>query len=624
MKKVARKSVKAGKSSAKPAHASAKSKPAKASKSAPKKSAAAKPKRADAKKPDGAVRAADWHQGNRPIVELMHPTRMPALIKIGKRHRQDYGDIEALALDFNERGLLQPPVIDRENNLIAGERRLLAWQHPKCIFRDKAIPVHVVPLKDIVAGEWAENNPDLRKNFTPSEAVAIKRAIEAQLKPAAKAKQSAEARKRGGKNKQKETDRAAGKAAAFTGKSRRTIEKMEAVVAAAEAEPEKYGRLKDDMDRTGRADGPFKRLQNMKASAEIRKEPAPLPDRGPYRGVVIDFPWAAEPEEDDPERLARGYYPYPTMSVTECVAFARDHIVPRLHDDAVIALHIPNFHLAKGHQVTIVDALGAQAGTILTGRKDRIGRGQIARGSTEQVVILRRGKPTIETFPRTDFDWTVDRKNHSRKPDNFFRMFEKAVAAPRYASFFETTERGENWDCHGNKMAEAGSPAASPSESLVEAEIGDEFSDDQLRQQLIGLETVQRDGVITKALAGLRAVLEKRKWIEGKHKPKLTYAGQIRLGALRARFEREASAGEDVHVALAAEFPDGLKGHVVNNWVDWSGGVPGVSVKTCKCGKEFRASRDLPMSGHDELDKQLLEHWRAEAVAAPQHAEAAE
>lgn len=41
------------------------------------------------------------------------------------------------------------------------------------------------------------------------------------------------------------------KAAAFTGMAGRTLDKADAIVKAAEAEPEKFGKLVEDMDRTG-------------------------------------------------------------------------------------------------------------------------------------------------------------------------------------------------------------------------------------------------------------------------------------------------------------------------------------------------------------------------------------
>src|SRR6185437_6154143 len=115
-------------------------------------------------------------------------------IKLGTRHRKDLGDVRALARDFNERGLLHPIVVSRRNELIAGERRLAAWQHPDHIRRDAPIPVTIVPLAYIVAGEWAENDPQLRKDFTPSETVAIVRALRPVMASAARERQRAAGR----------------------------------------------------------------------------------------------------------------------------------------------------------------------------------------------------------------------------------------------------------------------------------------------------------------------------------------------------------------------------------------------------------------------------------------------
>jgi hypothetical protein len=64
--------------------------------------------------------------------------------------------------------------------------------------------------------------------------------------------------------------RAADWAARLVGKDRRTLDKAEAVVAAAEADPEKYAKLVEEMDWTGRASGPFERLQAMKQSEALR------------------------------------------------------------------------------------------------------------------------------------------------------------------------------------------------------------------------------------------------------------------------------------------------------------------------------------------------------------------
>lgn len=49
-----------------------------------------------------------------------------ALVKVGDRRREDYGDIGALAASIAEHGLLHPIVVDADDNLVAGGRRLRA------------------------------------------------------------------------------------------------------------------------------------------------------------------------------------------------------------------------------------------------------------------------------------------------------------------------------------------------------------------------------------------------------------------------------------------------------------------------------------------------------------------
>lgn len=90
-------------------------------------------------------------------------------IRADPRHRK--GDLDGLAASMAELGLLQPVVVRPDGTLIAGERRrrdagLLGWE---------MIPVTVVDLDAVVRGEFAENTH--RKDFSLSEAVAIKRAL---------------------------------------------------------------------------------------------------------------------------------------------------------------------------------------------------------------------------------------------------------------------------------------------------------------------------------------------------------------------------------------------------------------------------------------------------------------
>lgn len=90
---------------------------------------------------------------------------------VGKRFRQDLGDINALAGSIDEIGLLQPIGITSSLELIFGQRRLeaakqLGWEH---------IPARIIDIGAIVQGEFHEN--EFREDFTPSERVAITDAL---------------------------------------------------------------------------------------------------------------------------------------------------------------------------------------------------------------------------------------------------------------------------------------------------------------------------------------------------------------------------------------------------------------------------------------------------------------
>jgi ParB-like nuclease domain/DNA methylase len=92
-------------------------------------------------------------------------------IKVGRRHRKDLGDLRPLADSIQAVGLLHPVVVDRQDQLIAGQRRLEAVK----LLGWTSIPVHVVDLECLAEGELAENA--CRKDFLPSELWSISQAV---------------------------------------------------------------------------------------------------------------------------------------------------------------------------------------------------------------------------------------------------------------------------------------------------------------------------------------------------------------------------------------------------------------------------------------------------------------
>jgi hypothetical protein len=96
-------------------------------------------------------------------------------IKIENRYRKDMGDIQALADDIKKNGLMHPVVIDSNYRLIAGERRIRAFE----LMGEKEIPARILNVPSLLEAEFAEN--ELRKDFTPTERVAIAKAIEEEI-----------------------------------------------------------------------------------------------------------------------------------------------------------------------------------------------------------------------------------------------------------------------------------------------------------------------------------------------------------------------------------------------------------------------------------------------------------
>ena len=154
-------------------------------------------------------------------------TLHPDSIKVGKRFRKDLGNIDALVDSIREVGLLHRVVVDAHGNLIAGERRLAA-----CVrlgLRD--IPATIVELDAEKTLRAQDDENSIRKDFTPTEAVAIRDARLQREKEKAKERQSDLNRPAASGNfPQADKGKAKDKAAEGTGYSGKTLDKAAAVM----------------------------------------------------------------------------------------------------------------------------------------------------------------------------------------------------------------------------------------------------------------------------------------------------------------------------------------------------------------------------------------------------------
>ena len=356
-------------------------------------------------------------------------------ITIGERHRKELGDIDVLADSIEKIGLLHPIVITPDKQLVAGGRRLEAYRRRGW----KTIPVRIIDIDSVASGELAENV--IRKDFVPSEAVAVFQAVRAIEVERAKARQ-------GTRTDIVETfhdveaGKARDKAARGVGFSGRTLEKAEAIVEAAEHDPERFGKLLADMDRTGRVNGVHKRLVVAKKAEAIRAEPPPLPT-GPFRVIVADPPWPFEFRVEDPSR--RGTTPYPQMSLDQIKAM---DVASITHDDCILWLWTTNCHMRFAFEV--LDAWGFEQKVILTWVKKSFGTGDWLRGQTEHCLLATKGKPVV-TLAGQSTVIEAKRREHSRKPDAFYDLVDGLCPGSKVELFQRYPRDG--WTGHGDEVA---------------------------------------------------------------------------------------------------------------------------------------------------------------------------
>jgi N6-adenosine-specific RNA methylase IME4/ParB-like chromosome segregation protein Spo0J len=379
-------------------------------------------------------------------------------IRVSRRRRRAFGDLGALARSIADIGLLHPLAVTPDFRLVAGERRLRAVRD---ILGWESVPVHVVHgLDDALRLLQAERDENTQRlPFTPTEAVALGRQLE-RLELAAARQRQREGGRRGGmaagRSRPKDSNGTADKVrktfpkpiakgrvrdrvGEALGMSGLTYQRAKAVVEAAEADPQKYGRLRDTMDRTGRVDGVYRRLRVLRDAETLESAPPPLPD-GPFSVLVADPPWAYEHRNGDLSK--RGQTPYATMSAAKIKALP----VARLAaEDAVLWLWTTNAHLPLALEVAA--AWGFTYKTCLTWAKQCAGTGDWLRGQTEHCLLCIRGRPTVKPDRSTLLVAGPGRRRHSVKPEAFYELVEAICPGAKVELF--ARRRRPGWTAWG-------------------------------------------------------------------------------------------------------------------------------------------------------------------------------
>lgn len=396
------------------------------------------------------------------------------LIKVGERQRKDLGDLGALAASIEYMGLLQPIGIDANYQLIYGERRLRAFES----LGRETIPARIVHVPSMLLAEHAEN--EIRKDFTPSERVAIAKAIEDEIGNRRGQRTDLKSEEQGGmlggglpqnfgEVKRGETAEVAAKKAGFGNPE--TYRQAKTVIE--QAEPElvdamdrgeikistaaKLAKSEPETQRKAAAD-PKKAIDLAKqASAAKAKEGAAaftdeatqrreakraetrqrlddlaaresIQPTGLYDAIVIDPPWPMQKIERDvrPNQVA---FDYPTMSEAELTELE----IPAA-DDCHVWLWTTHKFMPMAFR--LLDAWGLRYVCAFVWHKpggfQPIGLPQY---NCEFALYARKGSPKFLDTKAFSTAFSAPRGAHSEKPEEFYELLRRVTGGRRLDMF---------------------------------------------------------------------------------------------------------------------------------------------------------------------------------------------
>jgi N6-adenosine-specific RNA methylase IME4 len=227
------------------------------------------------------------------------------------------------------------------------------------------------------------------------------------------------------------------------GESRATLERRLAIVKAAKAEPEKHTDLVERMDGAGSVHGAYKDLQRRLKREELQANP-PGEVTGIYDTITMDPPWPMEKIYRN-SRPNQGGFDYPTMSEEELTAFD------------VGAMAADNCHLFcwttqrfLPMALRLLDVWGFRyVCTFVWYKPGGFQPMDLPQYNCEFVLYARRGSPTFVTLKEFPTCFKAPRREHSRKPDEFYDMVKRVTAGKRIDVF--SREARDGFAQYGNE-----------------------------------------------------------------------------------------------------------------------------------------------------------------------------
>jgi N6-adenosine-specific RNA methylase IME4 len=185
--------------------------------------------------------------------------------------------------------------------------------------------------------------------------------------------------------------------------------------------------------------------------AEVRREEnarlaaaAPPPPDGKYRCIVIDPPWEMKKIERDvsPNQVD---FDYPTMTEEQLASFAVGEMADT---DCHLFCWTTHKHLPQAFR--LLDQWGFRyVCTMVWHKSGGFQPFGLPQYNCEFVLYARRGSPEFVDTKAFFCCFEAPRREHSRKPDEFYEVVKRVTAGPRIDVF--SREDRDGFDQHGNE-----------------------------------------------------------------------------------------------------------------------------------------------------------------------------
>lgn len=169
----------------------------------------------------------------------------------------------------------------------------------------------------------------------------------------------------------------------------------------------------------------------------LSRTPIPLPD-GKFRVIVADPPWEYD----------RSHCDYPSMPLESVKALP---VASLCEEDCIVWLWTTNGMLREAFEC--LDAWRLEPKSMLTWAKPSPGVGLWLRGQTEHCLMAVRGTPAVTLTDQSTL-LIAPRREHSRKPDQFFALVESLCPGSKLELFARERRRGwQAWGAELDKFA---------------------------------------------------------------------------------------------------------------------------------------------------------------------------